>query len=174
MLPSSPFAFNLSKHQGLSQWTDSLHQVAKVLEIHLHHQSFQWFQGWFTLGLTGLISLQSKGLSRVFSSTTVQFFKVPILRLLAFFMVQLSHLYMTTEKIIALTRWTFVDKIMALLFNMLSRFVTTFLPRNKGLLISWLQSLSAVILEPKKRKSVTASTFSPSFSPFFFAMKWWD
>ena len=77
-------------------------------------------------------------------------------------MVQLSHLYMTTGKAIALTRWTFVSKVMSLLFSMLSRFVTAFLPRSKCLLISWLQSPSAVILEPKKIKSVTVSTFSPS------------
>ena len=80
----------------------------------------------------------------------------------AFFIVQLSHPYMTTGKTIALTRWTFVDKVMSLLFNMLSKLVITFLPRSKRLLISWLQSPSAVILEPKKIKSVTASTFSPS------------
>ena len=69
---------------------------------------------------------------------------------------------MTTGKTISLTRWTFVDKIMSLLFNMLSRLVITFLPRNKCLLISWLQSPSAVILEPKQVKSVTVSTVSPS------------
>ena len=72
----------------------------------------------------------------------------------AFFMVQLSHPYMTTGKTIALTRWTFVGKVMSLLFNMLSRLVIAFLPRSKCLLISWLQSPSAVILEPKKIKSV--------------------
>ena len=77
-------------------------------------------------------------------------------------MVRLSHPYMTTGKTIALTRWTFVGKVMSLLFNMLSRFVLAFLSRSKRLLISWLQSLSAVILEPKKIKSVTASTFSSS------------
>ena len=80
----------------------------------------------------------------------------------AFFMVQLSHPYLTTGKTIALTRWTFVGKVMSLLFNMLSRFVKAFLLRNKDLLISRLQSLSAVILEPKKRKSAALSTFSPS------------
>ena len=73
-----------------------------------------------------------------------------------------SHPYMTTGKTIALTRWTFVGKVMSLLFNMLSRLVTAFLPRSKRLLISWLQSLSAVILEPPKIKSVTVSTVSPS------------
>ena len=77
-------------------------------------------------------------------------------------MVQLSHTYMTTGKTIALTKLIFIGKVMSLLFNMLSRFVITLLPRSKHLLISWLQSPSAVILEPKNIKSVTVSTFSPS------------
>ena len=77
-------------------------------------------------------------------------------------MVQLSHLCMTTGKMIVLTRQTIVDKVMSLLLNMLSRLVIAFLPRSKCLLISWLQSLSAVILEPKKIKSATVSTVSPS------------
>ena len=80
----------------------------------------------------------------------------------AFFIVQLSHLYMTTGKTIALTRLTFVSKVMSLLFNILSSLVTAFLPRSKHLLTSWLQSPSAVILEPKKIKSVTVSIVSPS------------
>ena len=80
----------------------------------------------------------------------------------AFFIVQLSHLYMTTGKSIALTRQTFVGKVMSLLFNMLSRLVITFLPVSKRLLISWLQSPSAVILEPKERKSLIVSIVSPS------------
>ena len=80
----------------------------------------------------------------------------------AFFTVQLSHPYMTTGKTIALTRWIFVGKVMSLLFNMLSRLVVTFLPRSKRLLISWLQSPSSVILEPRKIKSTTVSTVSPS------------
>ena len=79
-------------------------------------------------------------------------------------MVQLSHLYMTTGKTTALIIWTFVSKVMFLLFNMLSRFVIAFLLRSRHLLISWLQSLSAVIWEPKKRKSVTVSIVSPSIS----------
>ena len=79
----------------------------------------------------------------------------------AFFMVQLSHPYMTSGKTIALFRWTFVGKVMSLLFNMLSRFVIAFLPRRKCLLVSWLQSPSAVILEPPKIKSLTVSTVSP-------------
>ena len=88
--------------------------------------------------------------------------KASILQCSAFFMVQLLYPYMTTGKTIALTRWIFVGKVMSLLFNMLSRFVIAFLPRRKHLLISWLQSPSAVILEVKKIKSVTVSIVSPS------------
>ena len=88
--------------------------------------------------------------------------KASILQCSAFFIVQLSHPYITTGKTIVLTRQTFVDKIMSLLFNMLSRSVINFLPRIKCLLISWLQSPSAVILEPKKIKSATVSTVYPS------------
>ena len=98
--------------------------------------------------------MQSKGLSRVFSNTTVQkhqFFGQ------LFFMVQLSHPYMTIGKTIALTKRTIVGKVMSLLFNMLSRLVIAFLPKSKHLLISWLQSPSAVILEPPKIKSLTVS-----------------
>ena len=88
--------------------------------------------------------------------------KASILWRSAFFTVQLSYPHMTGGKTIALTRWTFVGKVMSLLFNMLSRLVIAFLPRSKHLLISWLQSPSAVILEPKKIKSVTVSTVFPS------------
>ena len=90
--------------------------------------------------------------------------KASILQCSAFFMVKLSHPYMTTGENIALTRWTFVGKVMSLLFNMLSRLVIAFLPRSKRLLISWLQSPSVVILEPPKIKSDTVSTVSPSIS----------
>ena len=88
--------------------------------------------------------------------------KASILWHSAFFIVQLSHPYMTTGKTITLTRWTFVGKVMSLLLNMLSRLVMTFLPRSKHLLIPWLQSPSAVILEPPKIKSDTVSTVTPS------------
>ena len=88
--------------------------------------------------------------------------KFKIFKISAFFMVQLSYPYMTTGKTIALTRWTFADKVMSLLFNMLSRFVMDFLQRSKYLLISLLQSPSAMILEPKKIKSVTVSIVSTS------------
>ena len=115
---------------------------------------------WFPLGLTDLIFLQSKGLSRVFSNTTIQKHQ---------YLVVLSFLYGPTftsihesGRTIALTRGNFPGKVMSLLFNMLSRLVITFLPRSKCLFISWLQLLSTVFLEPKKIKSVTVSTFSPS------------
>ena len=88
--------------------------------------------------------------------------KVSILRCSAFFIVQLSHPYLTTGKTKALTRWTYVTKIMSLLFNMLSRLVVTLLPRSKHFSVSWLQSPSAVILDPPKIKPVTVSTVSPS------------
>ena len=103
-------------------------------------------QGWFLLGLTGLISLQSKRLSSLLQHHSS---KASILRHSTFFMVQLLHPYMTTGKSIALHRRTFVGKVMSLLFNMLFRLVIAFLPRSERLLISWLQSPSAVILEPK-------------------------
>ena len=122
-------------------------------------------QDWFPLGWTALISLQFKRLERVFSNHSSK----TILWYSAFFMVYLSHPYMTTWKTIALTRRTFVSKVMSLLFNMLSRLVIAFLPRSKRLLISWLQSPSAVILEPPKIKSVIISMF-----PHLFAMRWWD
>ena len=259
LLPSSP-AFNLYQHQGLFWWVNSSHQVVKVLELQLQHQSFQSIQGWFPLRLTGLIYLLSKGLSGVFSNITVrkhQFFgtqpsllsnshictekamaphssslawKIPWTedpgRLQSMGLLKVGHewatslslftftfhfhalekemathssilawripgsgepgglmsmgshrgghdwsdlaevataayLYMITGKTIALTIQTFVSKEMSLLFNTLFRFVIAFLPRNNHLLILWLQSPSAVILEPKNRKSVTASTFSP-------------
>ena len=116
----------------------------------------------------GLISLRMDWLDLLAVQETLKSLlqhhnsKASILWHSAFFIVQFSHPYMTTRKTIALTRWTFVGKVMSLLLNMLSRLVITFLPRNKGLLISWLQSPSAVILEPPKIKSATVSTVSPS------------
>ena len=104
-------------------------------------------QDWSPLGWNGWISLKSKGLPRILQHRSS---KSTILQHSAFFTVQLSHPYMTTGKTIALTRWTFVGKVMYLLLNMLSRLVITFLPKSKHLLISWLQSPSAVILEPPK------------------------
>ena len=116
---------------------------------------------------SGLISFRMDWLDLLAVQGTLKSFlqrhssKASILQCSAFFTVQLSHPYMTTRKTIALTRWTFVGKVVSLLFNMLSILVITFLPRKKCLLISWLQSPSAVILEPPKIKSVTVSTVSP-------------
>ena len=126
-----PLTFNLSQHQGLFQWVSSSYQVAKfgvpvsasVLPMNI--------QGWFSSGLTSLISL----LLRHHNS------KPSILWHSAFIMTQLSHEYMTTGEIIALTIQIFVSKVLSLLFNTLSRFVIAFLPRSKHLLILWLQSL---------------------------------
>ena len=119
-------------------------------------------QDWFPLGLTGWISLQSKGLARVFfSNTTVQKHQ--------FFSTQLSlysHLYMTPSKTIALTRWTFVGKVISLLFNMLSRLVITFLPRSKQLLISWLQSPSASDFGAQENKVYHCFHWFPIYLPW--------
>ena len=117
---------------------------------------------------SGLISFRMNWLDRLAVQGTLKSLlqqnssKASILQCSAFFIVQLSHPYMTTGKIIALSRWTFVGKVMSLLFNMLSTLAITFLPRSKCLLISWLQSPSAVILEPPKIKSLTVSIVSPS------------
>ena len=132
---------------------------ASVLPVNIHYR--------FPLGLTGLNSLQFKGFSSIFSNTTAQKHQ--------FFHAQLSlysnaHIHTwLTGKTIALIRWTFVGKVMSLHFNMLSRLVIDFLPRIKCLLISWLRSPTAVILEPLK---ISLSLF-PLFSHLF-AMKWWD
>ena len=124
--------------------------MTKVLEFQLQHQSFQWTP-------IGIISIRMDWLYLLAVQVTLQSLlqhhssKASILWHSAFFMVQLSHRYMTTGKTIALTRWTFVSKVVSLLYNMLSRFVIAFLLRSKCLLISWLQSPSAVILEPPKK-----------------------
>ena len=123
--------------------------MAKVLEFQLQHSfRIDWFD---LLAVQGTLH----SLLQYHSS------KASVLLHSAFFIVQLSHPYMITGKTIALTRWTFVGKVMSLLFNVLSRLVITFLPRSKCLLISWLQSPSTVILEPQKIKS---DTVSPSIS----------
>ena len=175
-LPSpSPPAFNLSQHQGLFKWVNSSHQVAKVLKFQLQHQSFQKKKISPSNEHLGLISFRMDWLDFLAVQGTRKSLlqhhssKASILRRSTFFTVQLLHPYMTTGKTIALTRWTFAGKVMSLLFNMLSRLVITFLPRSQHLLISWLRSPSAVILEPPKMKSATVSTVSHLFD-----MKWWD
>ena len=117
-------------------------------------------QGWFHLGLTGLISLLVQGALK--SLLQHHSLEASILLCSAFFVVQLSHPYMTTGKTIALTTQTFVRKVISLLFNTLSRFVIACLPRSRCLYISWLQSPSAVILEPKKIKSINIFIVSRS------------
>ena len=140
LLSASPLAFNLSSIRVFSN-ESALHIRWPNIGVSVSTSVLPMnTQDWSPLGWTGWISLKSKGLSRIFSNTRVQkhqFFGAQL-----FFIVQLSHPYMTTGKTIALTRRTFVDKVMSLLLNMLSRLVITFLPRRKRLLISWLQSPS--------------------------------
>ena len=133
-------SFQMSQFFASGDQSIGVSTLASVLPMNI--------QDWLPLGWTGWISLLSKGLSRIFSKNHSS--KASILWYSTFFTVQISHPYMTTGKTIALTGWTFVGKAMSLLFNMLSRLVITFLPRSKHLLISWLQSQSAVILESKK------------------------
>ena len=131
-----------------------------VLELQLQHQSFQWIfrvdflQDW--LVWSPCWSNDSQESSQHRSS------KASVLWCSAFFVVQLSHPYMTTGRTIAWTRQNFVSKVMSLLFTMLPRFVIAFLPRSRHILMLWLQSPSAVTFEPKKIQSVTVSIFSPS------------
>ena len=160
LLAPSPPTFNLSQQQSLFKWVSLAHQVAKVLEFQLQHQTFHEYPGLiFRIDWLDLPAVQGTLRSLQHHSS-----KASVLWCSAFFIVQLSHPYITTGKTIALTRETFVGKVMSLLFNMLSRLVITFLPRSKCLLISWLQSPSAVIWEPRKIKSDTVSTVSPSIS----------
>ena len=134
--------------------------MTKVLEFQLQHQSFNEYSGLisFRMDWLDLLAVQGtlKSLLQHHSS------KASILWCSVFIIVQLLHPYVTTGKTIALIRWTFLGKVMSLLFNMLVWLVTAFLPRSKHLLISSLQSPSAVILEPKRIKSLTVSIVSPS------------
>ena len=154
---------------SLSQWChlsilSSISPFSSHLKSFLATGSFPMnIQGWFSLGLTVLISLLSKGLKSLLQHHNSE---ALILWHSAFFMVQLSQPYMTTGKITALTIWIFIYKVMSLLFNTLTTFVIGFFPRTMHLLISWLQSPSSVILDPRKIKFITASTFS------LFALKW--
>ena len=147
LLHPSPFAFNLSEHRGVFQWAGSLHQVA--FGFSFSNSLFNEYSGFisFMTDWFDLLAVQGTLKSLLLHHNL----KASILCCSAFFMV--SHLYMTTGKsTIALTIWTFVCKVISLLFNALSRFVIAFLPGSKRLLITWLQSLSTVILEPKKIK----------------------
>ena len=137
LLSPSPPAFNLSQHQGLFQWVSSSHQVVKVLEFQFQHQSLQWTPRTDLL-YDGLIGSPCHPRDSQESSPTPQS-KASIIQCSSFFTVQFSHPYITTGENIVFTRWTFVDKVMSLLFNTLSRLVITFLPRSKCLSISWMQ-----------------------------------
>ena len=152
LLSPSPPAFSLAQHQGLFQWVSSLHQVAKLLELQLQDQSFQWifrtdflWIDWFDLlAVQGTLKSLLQHHSSKASITSI-------------------HDYWKT---IALIWWTFLGKVMSLLFNMLSRLVIAFVPRSKHLLISWLQSPSAVILEPPKNKVCHCFHCFPIYLPW--------
>ena len=160
-LPSpSPSAFNLPEHQNLFQWVSSSYQVAQNWSFSFSISPSKEHPGLISFRIDWLDLLAVQGPLK--NLLQHQSSKASILWHSAFFTVQLSQPYMTTGKIIALTRQTFVSDVMSLLFNMLSRLVIAFLPRSKCLLISWLQSPSAEILEPKKNKSVTVSIVTPS------------
>ena len=167
VLSPSPPTFNLSQHQGLYQWVSSSHQVAKVWSFSFSISPSNAYSGLisFRMDWLDLLAVQGTLKSLLQHHTS----KASIFLRSAFFIVQLSHPYMTTGKTIALTRQTFVGKVMSLLFNMLCRLVITILPRSKRLLMSWLQSQSTVTLEPPK-------IIHPPFPlfPYIFAMKWWD
>ena len=158
LLSPSP-ALNLSQDQGLFQWVSSSHQVAKVWSLSFNISPSNEHPGLISsmMDWLDLLAVQEtlKSLLQHHGS------KASILQHSAFFIVELSHPYTNTGKTVTLTRRTFVDKVMSLPFNMLSRLVITFLPRSKHLLISWLQSPSTVILEPRKIKSVTVSPNVP-------------
>ena len=132
----SPPAFNFSQHQGLFKWVNSSHQVAKYWNFSFSISPSNEYSRLisFSMDLLDLLTVQ-RTLESLLQHHSL---KASTLRHSAFFIVQLSHPYMTTGKTISLTRWTFVDKVMSLLFNMPSRLVITFLPRSKHLLISWL------------------------------------
>ena len=148
----SPPSPNPSQHQGLSQWVNSSHEVAKVLEFQLQRQSFQWmlrtdfFEDWLVWSPNNSRDSQKSYPAPQFESISSFVLSCPY--------GPASHWYMTTGKTIALTVWTFVSKVISLIFNTLSRFVIAFLPRSTHLLISWLQSLLIVkeneVWEPEK------------------------
>ena len=156
LLASSPFVFSLSQHQGLFQWVSCMHQVAKVLELQIYCQSFQWI---FRVDLLLAVQGTLKSLLQHHS------LKASI-RQRSAFIVQLSQPYMSTGKTIALTRQTFDGNVMSLLFNTLSRLVIAFLPRSRRLLIWWLQSPSVWFWSPKKQTLLLFPFFTPIYLPW--------
>ena len=143
----SPSAFNHSQHQGFFKWVSFCIRWPKYCSFSFSISPSNEYSGLISFRMDWLDLLAIQG---TLNSLQHHSSKASILRCSNFFMVQLSHPYMTTGKTTALTRWTFVGKVMSVLFNMLSRLVITFLPRSKCLLIPWLQPPSAVILEPQK------------------------
>ena len=160
----SPPAPNTSQHQSLFQWVNSSHELTTVLSFSFSISPSKEIPGLISFRMNWLDLLAVQGTLK--SLLQYHTSKASILRLSAFLTVQLSHPYMTRGKTIALTKWAFVGKVMSLLFNMLSRLIITLLPRSKCLLISWLQSPSAVTLQPPKIKSATVSTVSPIYFPW--------
>ena len=155
LLSPSPPALNLSWHQGLSQWATSSHSIgSKYWSFSFSVSPSNKYSGLISFRIDRLDLLAVQGTLKDLQHHNL---KSSVIQSQAF-VVQLSHLYRTTRKTIALTIWTFVGKVMSLLSNALSRLVKAFLPRSKCLLILWLQSLSTVILEDKKITSVIAST----------------
>ena len=156
----SPPSFNLSQHQGLSNESVLLVRWPKYWSFSFNISLSNEYSGLISFRMDWLDPLEVQGTLKTLLQHHSS--KASILWCSAFVLAQLSHPYMTTGKTVALTRQIFAGKVMSLLFNVLSRLVIAFLPRNRHLLIPWLQSPSAVILEPPKRKSVTVSTVSPS------------
>ena len=156
-MPSSLADLNLSQCQGLFQWVSCSYQVTKILELQLQHHSFQWESGLISFKTDWFDLLAVQGTLK--SLLQHHSLKASILWSSAFFMVHLLQPYVATGKTIALTIRTFVDRVMSLIFKTLSRFVIAFLLRSNCLLILWLQSLSAVILEPKKIKTYCKPLF---------------
>ena len=154
----SPPALDLSQHQRLFQWVSSMHQVARVLEFQLQHQSFQWI---FRVDFPYNCLVWSPCSPR----DSQEPFPAPQFKSINSLVLTQPSLYMTTSKTVSLTIWTFVAKWYLWLFNTLFRFVRAFLPRSKHLLMSWLRSPSSVLWEPKKIKFVTFQIF-PVYLPW--------
>ena len=165
--PSLP-AFNLSQHQGLFIWVSSSHQVAKILEFQLQHQSFQWHPGQISFRMDWLDLLAVQGILK--SLLQHHSSEASILLCSAFFTVQLSHLHMNIGKTIALTRWTFVDKVMPLLFNMLSRLVITFLPRSS---VQWLRHARLFVTPWTTARQTSLSITNWGVHPNPCPLSWW-
>ena len=164
LTPPSPSALNLSQHQGLFQWVSCSIRWPKYWSFSFSISPFNEYSGLISLKIDWFDILAVQGTLR--SLLQHRSSRASVLQRSASFTVQPSQLYVTPGKTAALTIRNFVVRVISLLFNTLPRFATAFLPRSKHLPILWLQSPSAVILEPKRRKSVTPSTFPPLYLPW--------